>query len=173
MHTGEGAHGPACDWASQAKTGDSICFAGPGSSKPLNENYDWVLFAGDMTALPSIENYLETLAADTKGYAVLAVNEPSDIRELVKPEQLELVWLTQPDQSLAQAISQLPKLPGKPAIWAASEFSQMRQMRQLFSNEWNIARNDYYISSYWKQGRSEEQHKIDKRQDQLELEAQA
>jgi len=172
LHTEQADSGPASNWASKAKVGDTIYFSGPGSTKTLTENHDWVLLAGDMTALPSIESYLEILPEDCKGYALIKVNQEQDIRPLKKTQGIELIWLTQAQQQLVDVIRQLRKPEGKAAIWAASEFTQMRQMRQLFSNEWNISRNDYYISSYWKQGRSEEQHKIDKRKDQLELETQ-
>ena len=56
-----------------------------------------------------------------------------------------------------------------PAVWAACEFSEMRALRKLFNQDMGIAREQVYISSYWKRGRSEEQHKVDKRQDQEQL----
>lgn len=157
--------GPASRWAENAKVGDKIRFSGPGSSKSLADNYDWVLFAGDITALPSIENYLSNLATDTVGFAFLQVPENEDMRDVKKPDNLQIVWINN-SESLADCIAKTQLMPGNPAIWAACEFSQMRALRQLFTNEMGISRNQIYISSYWKKGRSEEQHKVDKRDDQ-------
>lgn len=171
LHGGAEKSGPASDWAQSARPGDRICLAGPGSVKALQEQYAWVLFAGDLTALPAIESHLAQLPTTAEGYAVIKVGCQEDIRPIVKPQKVKVLWLTDPKQRLANTIRQLEIMPGNPAIWAASEFSQMREMRKLFSREWNIPRSDYYISSYWKMGRSEEQHKIDKRNDQEALAA--
>lgn len=171
LHSHNGNSGPASEWAASTQPGDRIGFAGPGSTKRLADHYDWVLFAGDMTAMPAIESHLSTLPEHTEGFAVLQVNSQEDIRPIAKPERVKVLWLTKAEQSLADAIRTLDRMPGKPAIWAASEFSQMRAMRTLFSHEWNIPRTEYYLSSYWKEGRSEEQHKIDKRKDQQSLAA--
>lgn len=165
LHSGDLESGPASRWAESAKVGDKICIGGPGSIKEFPTEYDWVLFAGDITAIPAIESQLALLPEDTQGFAVISVNDAADIRDLVKPQGVKAIWLTSPTQRLANELSRLEMPTGKPAIWAASEFSQMREMRSLFNNQWNIARNSYYISSYWKIGRSEEQHKIDKRKD--------
>lgn len=156
--------GLASRWAEYAKVGDKISFAGPGSSKSLADKYDWVLFAGDITALPSIENYLANLPKNTKGFAFIQVPENEDIRSINKPENLQIVWMNY-SESLAQRIAKTELIPGIPAIWAACEFSQMRALRQLFTKDMGISRNQIYISSYWKKGRSEEQHKADKRDD--------
>jgi hypothetical protein len=41
----------------------------------------------------------------------------------------------------------------------------MRTIRTWLKDDKAIAHNNIYISSYWKKGRSEDQHKIEKRQD--------
>lgn len=166
LHGDHGGSGPASAWAASAKEGDEICLAGPGSLKPLTTDYDWILFAGDLTALPAIEAQLAELPEQTKGIAVIAAQHEQDKRPLNAPQQLEVRWIIETQQSLAQALRELQHLPGKPALWAACEFSSMRQLRTLFTQEWSIPRSDFYLSSYWKKGRSEEQHKIDKRADQ-------
>jgi NADPH-dependent ferric siderophore reductase len=165
LHGGEHASGPASRWAESAKIGDRICFGGPGSIKDFPERYDWVLFAGDMTALPAMESRLALLPMETTGFAVITVQEESDTRDLVKPEGVNITWLTDGSQRLVDALCNLELPTGKPAVWAASEFSQMREMRTLFNDQWQIPRSDYYLSSYWKIGRSEDQHKLDKRKD--------
>ena len=41
----------------------------------------------------------------------------------------------------------------------------MRALRRYFREERDVARGSLYVSSYWKQGVSEDQHKIVKQQD--------
>lgn len=165
LHGDDEHSGPASGWARTAKPGDQLCFAGPGRSKPLIDGFDSVIFAGDLTALPTIESYLAELPGDAKGVAVIAANDVGNVRSLRKPDGVELIWLTEPHSSLASALALLPKPRARVAIWAASEFTQMREMRHLFTTVWQVPRSDVYISSYWKQGRSEDQHKLDKRRD--------
>ena len=41
----------------------------------------------------------------------------------------------------------------------------MRAIRTWLKDDKEVAHEYIYISSYWKKGRSEDQHKIDKKQD--------
>ena len=129
LHGGDEASGPASRWVESASVGDKICIAGPGSIKDFPTQYDWVLFAGDMTALPAIESQLALLPEDTTGFALIAANHASDIRDIAHPRGVKVTWLTDASQRLANCLNELELPDGKPAIWAASEFSQMRDAR--------------------------------------------
>lgn len=162
--------GPASAWARQAWPGDSILIGGPGPKKLVDNSADWFLIVGDMTALPAISVNLEQLPADARGHAVIEVIDERDIQSLRHPAGIELHWLINPhpgenSQALVERIRPLQWLPGRPSIWAACEFSAMRALRQFFREERPVERRDLYISSYWKLGNSEDQHKIAKRED--------
>ncbi|MEH6566805.1 MAG: siderophore-interacting protein [Halopseudomonas sp.] len=162
--------GPAATWAQHAQPGDSILIGGPGPKKPLNTEADWYLVAGDMTALPAISVNLEQLPEQARGYAVLEVISEADIQPLKVPDNMEIIWLINPhpgEQSelLVERLQMLPWLEGRPSVWAACEFSGMRALRRYFREERQVERGDLYISSYWKLGISEDQHKVVKRQD--------
>ena len=150
-------------WATSTKPGDIITLAGPGSSKGLSEQYDWILLAGDMTALPSIRNHLAELPVQTKGYAVIKIEDEKDAVTLKKPEGVTVIW--EHEQSLPSRLDQLTWLDGNPTVWVACEFSDMRAIRTWLKDEKSVAHENIYISSYWKKGRSEDQHKIEKMQD--------
>ena len=162
--------GPASTWAQQAQPGDRIRVAGPGARKLVNPDADWFLLAGDMTALPAISVNLETLPADARGYAVIEVLDEADIQPLQCPENVELHWVVNPEpdptgEVIVNRVRQLEWLDGEPSIWAASEFSSMRNLRRYFKQERDVGRRNLYVSSYWKMGVSEDQHKVAKRQD--------
>ncbi|EMI57739.1 siderophore-interacting protein [Rhodopirellula sallentina SM41] len=66
---------------------------------------------------------------------------------------------------LASKINALTWLDGKPSVWAACEFNSMRNLRKLFQQKHEIEKDNLYLSSYWKMGQSEEEHKTAKRID--------
>ncbi|GGF62326.1 siderophore-interacting protein [Alteromonas lipolytica] len=167
MLHGDGVEaGPASHWAQTAKVGDVIVVAGPGSSKGLAEQRDWVILLGDMTALPAISAQLEAMPKDTRGYVIINIVDAADQQSLTAPEGVEISWLTQPTSSgLAKSLHDVQWLEGTPAVWAACEFSSMRAIRSTLDVEFNVPRSQVYVTSYWREGRSEDQHKIDKRKD--------
>ncbi|MGQ8365545.1 siderophore-interacting protein [Glaciecola sp. 1036] len=165
--------GPASYWAKQATKGEQILVAGPGASKALASDYDWVLFMGDMTSLPAISNYLEELPTVTQGFVVIEVATKDDIQTLDLPDNMRIIWrIKEYGEDLPSALSAIEWLEGTPAVWVACEFSSMRTLRSILGSEYQVPRQQLYISSYWRQGRSEDQHKIDKRADQEAHQAQ-
>ena len=163
LHSDNGITGPASSWAATTKPGDTLLFAGPGSSKPLAPSYDWVLFAGDMTALPSIKNHLTSLPKETLGYAVIAIEHEQDKQVMDKPDGVTIIWTV--SSELLKTIDECHWHAGTPAVWVACEFSEMRAIRTWLKDVKAVPHKQVYISSYWKKGRSEDQHKIEKRLD--------
>lgn len=162
--------GLAMDWAMQAKPGDQIPISGPGRIKMAPPNADWYLIAADMTGLPAASCNLERLPADAKGYALFEVLSETDRQDLDLPKGLEVHWVINPDPDedktkLLQAVTALPWLPGTPFVWTACEFDTMRALRSYYRIERSVDRDMLYLSSYWRAGRTEDQHKVDKRKD--------
>lgn len=165
-----GDNGPASKWAMNAVKGDQITIAGPGSKKLVDFSADWFFLVGDMTALPAISVNLESLPAHAKGYLVMEIIDEADKQELEMPEGIEARWVINPHPNqqnslLADKVKSLPFLDGRPSIWTACEFSSMRALRKYFKQEMQVDRSDIYISSYWKMGVSEDEHKIVKKTD--------
>lgn len=158
--------GPASSWAQGAQPGDRIMVGGPGARKLINPEADWFLLAGDMTALPAISVNLELLPESARGYAVLSVVDEADIQPLKHPQGMNLHWIMEGDRpAIREYIDNLPWLDGQPSVWCASEFSEMRELRQYFRQQRVVPNSHRYISSYWKKGASEDRHKVVKRWD--------
>tara|TARA_R110000823_G_scaffold117504_1_gene241052 strand:+ start:20 stop:592 length:573 start_codon:yes stop_codon:yes gene_type:complete len=167
LHT---ADGPASTWARGARPGDQILVGGPGLKKLVNNDADWYLLVGDMTALPAIAVNLAQLPEDARGYAVLEVVTDEDIQPLQHPENIEIHWVVNAvpnvdTSALLKRIEQLAWLPGQPAVWTACEFHSMRALRTYFKQQRQMPKSHLYISSYWKINSTEDQHKIEKRDD--------
>ncbi|MDG5499503.1 siderophore-interacting protein [Marinobacter sp. BGYM27] len=162
--------GPASGWAQTTRPGDRILVGGPGARKLINPDADWFVLAGDMTALPAISVNIELLPENARGYAVIEVLDERDIQDLPKPAGFDIHWVVnpKPDSSrsvILERLQQLPRLEGEPSVWIACEFSNMRQLRHEFKQERETPKSHLYISSYWKMGSSEDQHKLAKRED--------
>ncbi|XDF79133.1 siderophore-interacting protein [Aliivibrio fischeri] len=160
--------GFASAWAQNAVNGDTISIAGPGSIKGLNAEADWFFLVADMTALPALSAKLEALPATAIGYAVIEINHPSDKQDLAKPQGIELVWVIKSDEKgLTNTVRLQEWKAGRVAVWSACEFNNMRALRTYFRNEKEVDKDDLYISSYWKEGCTEDGHKVAKHEDQL------
>ena len=162
--------GPASSWAEQCSPGDTILIGGPGPRKPLPQDADGFVVVGDMTALPAISVNLESLPVSACGVAVLEVIDPADIQPLNAPTGIALNWLVNPEPgsnpaALVERLRQIDWPAGRVNVWAACEFASMRALREFLREERQIVRSDLYISSYWKHGASEDQHKQEKRGD--------
>jgi NADPH-dependent ferric siderophore reductase len=162
--------GVAAPWAKQAQPGDGMSIFGPGPATIINPDADWYLLAADMTALPALAVNFGRLPADAKGYIIIEIIADEDRQDLPVPAGMELIWVINPrpgsdDSPLYQAIKALAWLEGKVAVWVACEFKTMKKSRQYFKQDRNVEKSNLYISSYWKKGLDEEEHKIAKRDD--------
>ena len=169
LHGGAAA-GPATAWSLSVEPGSSIPVGGPGPAKPLPPGHDFYLVAGDMTALPAISVNLVALSNDARGVAVIEIQNDADQVELDKPEGIEVRWLVnrEPGSQPALLSDELRRIAlpqGKLAGWAACEFSAMRNLRALLRDELGLRGDSLYISSYWKAGLIEDEHKRVKRED--------
>tara|TARA_B100001057_G_scaffold328806_1_gene329212 strand:+ start:172 stop:924 length:753 start_codon:yes stop_codon:yes gene_type:complete len=169
FHSGD--KGYATKWACEANVGDKIKISGPGSKQLINNNSNWFFFIGDMTALPAIGSYLEQLHNDSKGYVVVEIASVDDKVNLKKPKQIKIKWIVKSNNknidNFLNAVREVKWFDKKPYIWVACEFTKMKFLRDYFQKEKKICKNEMYISSYWKSGLVEEEHKIIKKEDSL------
>jgi NADPH-dependent ferric siderophore reductase len=172
-HEQDGHSGPAAHWAMTAQLGESILMGGPGPAARLNLAADWFLLAADMSALPALCTNLEAMPADAQGVAVIEVAQVEDQLTLTLPDGIDVHWVINPNANepntvLADAVKSVAWRDGQVAAWAACEFSNMRLIRRYLKNERQLDRDSMYVSSYWKMGITEEQHKVVKQQDSQE-----
>lgn len=156
--------GPALSWALNSQAGEDILIGGPGPKKLANPSADWFLIVGDMTALPAISINLAQLPEDAQGHALIQVLSADDIQPLQAPEGITLHWQINPEPGLDETlllekVKTLPCFNGTPYIWCACEMNSMRQLRTYFRAQPQVQRDQMYISSYWKKGVREEEHK--------------
>ncbi|MEM6941167.1 MAG: siderophore-interacting protein [Pseudomonadota bacterium] len=162
--------GIAMDWVSHVKAGDEVAFMGPGKVKMAPPDADWYLIAADMTGLPAALCNIEMLPHSARGHAVFEVATEADKQDIAVPEGVALHWVVNPtpqelNNALLDRIKALDWLEGAPFVWTACEFDTMRALRTYYRTDRAVDRTSIYLSSYWRVGRSEDQHKVDKRKD--------
>lgn len=163
-----GEEGPASRWASNAKPGDFLGFAGPSQPKVTHFEADWYLLAADPSAIPVASAALEAMPRDAKGIAIFEITDEADRQDIDMPEGIEQHWLIQPDPhspSTAQEtlIRSLDWPDGRVQTCIAGESGVIRSLRAFLSNEKHLPKEDVYISGYWKIGLVEDEHQQAKR----------
>ena len=163
-------HAIAAPWSLAAKPGDTISLFGPGLASYLNLDADYFLLAADMTALPALTVSLKTLPDNAKGKVFIELLSEADKQTLLHPENVEILWVINNDPGsdaspLYHAIEQADWPEGRVAGWVACEFKTMKKIRIYLKGERDLTSSHLYISSYWKRGDTEEQHKITKQAD--------
>ncbi|WP_417882877.1 siderophore-interacting protein [Vibrio rumoiensis] len=158
--------GYAIHWAMNAKVGDKISIGGPGTSQVIDLNAEQVFMVADMTAIPAITAKLSKLNDNATGHVIVQLSSPQDTPNWVLPKGMKLHTVIghNPIQ-LSDAVTQLSINSQDVAIWCACEFTAMKAIRTHFNHQGAIQREKSYFSSYWKQGVTEDGHKVIKRED--------
>ncbi|WP_252177860.1 siderophore-interacting protein [Endozoicomonas sp. 4G] len=174
VHPNTRDQGPAARWLEDASIGDPISVSGPGPTKLVDLDADWFVLTGDLTALPAIRANIEILPSHAKGYVILEIPHQDDQQSLALeassiPEGMEIIWVINPHpgqqkELLKEALANLPRLPGNPYLWAASELNAVLEIRNWANGQSLTPRSSRYISSYWQLGLPDEAHKVQKRE---------
>lgn len=170
LHGEDEASGPATNWAINARAGDNIKVGGPGAAKPLPEGLGPFLLVGDMTALPAVSVNLEALPDDATGDAIILIRDAKDKQDIAKPAGVNVHWIVDANLGanpslLSEAARKIPAVEQLAYAWVACEFEAMKLLRQYLRVEQQFGPERLYISSYWKRGLVEDDHKQIKRAD--------
>jgi len=160
----------ATQFALNAQTGDTVAIAGPSRTKLVDQSANWVLIAGDMTALPAIEANLAQLPSHATGHVVIEIQDAADERALSLPKAMNIQWLLNPEprqgnSQLVDVVKALAWLTGTPYVWIAGEVSTVRALRSYFAKTKQLDVAHRYTSGYWQIGQDEDAFQLVKRQE--------
>ena len=164
------AHGDvglAAPWAAQAKAGDKVLLSGPGPLKFDATGADRVLLAADMSAIPAAAAILEALDPAAVGNAYFEIFSEDDRQSIRSPSGVAVHWIVKSDAHLPSvtmiaAVTSATKKSRYQGIFVAGEFSFVAELRAHLRSENLITKRRTYISSYWKLGLIEPEHKAEK-----------
>ena len=143
--------GPATSWASQAQPGDILQIAGPKSTSSQPQGADWILAAGDATALPALSRWLEEWPDGQRGQFFILVDEHSHRQQLPCPDGVEITWLFRSNgHTLFDAISATDWWDGEVFAWVAGESASLKPIRRWLQEAKGLRKHQMHFSGYWK-----------------------
>lgn len=144
--------GPFTTWARTAKVGAQVSFAGPRGGFTVNPKSQWLLLAGDLSALPAIASILEVAPASISVHVLLSVHDESDMALVPPSMRGKCRWTTQGDEELLRMVKDiaLPETSGE--IWGAGEAVFVRNLRRHLLLERGFDKSCVHCTGYWKQG---------------------
>jgi NADPH-dependent ferric siderophore reductase len=158
-----GDTGPATSWAGSAEPGDRLGMVGPSAvyARPVSltdsiTGADWLLLAGDETALPAIGTLLEALPEGTRAVAYLEVADSAERQTFQTAGDVTLHWLYRDGVSagrsevLTDAVRAAEFPPGSPFAWLAGESGTVRALRRHLVGERGLDKRSIDFSGYWR-----------------------
>lgn len=148
--------GPATTWAKTVRPGERVQIAGPKMSAGHPEGADWVLIAGDETALPAIGRWLEEWPEGVRAQVFIEVSEHSHEQELAQPEGVEITWLSRDGAEagsttlLFDAIRSAEWWDGTAFAWVAGEALTLTPIRRWLRNERGLEKQHLDVTGYWR-----------------------
>jgi NADPH-dependent ferric siderophore reductase len=165
VHAGPG---PAAAWALRCLAGDRITALGPSEAennggvdfRPPPET-DWILLAGDESALPALAGILEWISPATVVRAWIEIGHSDDLQALNTWADAEITWLVRGGaRSLTRAVSEARLPDGEPYAWIAGEAAEVRELRRHLvgtgTDGRGFDRRRVTFTGYWRRGASEE-----------------
>ncbi|TCT05474.1 siderophore-interacting protein [Aquabacter spiritensis] len=148
---------PGSDWARTVRPGARVGLLGPGGALP--EAADWVLFAGDETALPAIARMLPLLPATAQAVVRIEVADAAEEQPLASPARLDLRWLHRggapagTTDLLLRAVAALdwPADRAAASAWIGCEQAAARALRARLAQE-GLLRTRQTVAAYWRLG---------------------
>ncbi|MFE3448917.1 siderophore-interacting protein [Nonomuraea sp. NPDC059194] len=150
--------GPASAWAAGAVPGQRIAMVGPSVSHVRTPaSYDWMLLAGDESALPAIAAVLETLPDGMYARVFVEVAGPQEEQLLETKADLDLTWVHRgPGDLLLRAVEQFAPPAGEPYVWLAGEAGAVRALRRHFVNDRGVPKSSIVFVGYWRRALSQD-----------------
>lgn len=157
-----GNTGPASAWALSAQVGDYLSISSPGRPKLKNAHSGKYVVAVDMTAFPAAAAAVEKLPADAQGDFYTEILSVNDVQTISAPSGIKMHWIVSDKgddtDTFTQTIKAL-KLQGNESIFVAGEYTTVANLKSYFRTERAYPKDQLYISSYWKKGLVESEHK--------------
>lgn len=144
--------GPAVNWARNAQPGTSLEFVGPSGRYRADPTADWHLFAGDETALPAIQAYVEMLPADAPVHLYVEIADDAE-RQPIAGRTVR--WLSRAGAvagstgPLRDAVRAAELPPGRGRIWLAGHTPTVRRIRADLLDERGVDRRALYVKGFW------------------------
>ncbi|MFT4229013.1 MAG: siderophore-interacting protein [Microbacterium sp.] len=147
--------GPATTWAYRCAPGDPIHIAGPKMAFGIPD-VEWMLVAGDETALPAIARLLEELPAGRRADVFIEVGQQDHIQDLRTRADAEITWLSRGGRPagtttlLFDALRAAPWRSDDVFVWVAGETLTLVPIRRWLRGDKGLAKERVEVAGYWR-----------------------
>ncbi len=153
QHPASGIKTPGADFARDAAPGQQVALLGPGGGNlPVAQ---FILLAGDESALPAIARIAEEVPASTRLQAIIEVADETEEQTLSSAGSLNVRWLHRRHYAdgarsvlLEEAKHAVAATEGESFVWFACEKEDVRAMR-TFLKARRHDRKSMYVAWYW------------------------
>ena len=151
-------HGLVTEWAQTDCVGQRVGISAPKGSFTLPPDAEWVLLAGDLTALPAMARITETVTS-------LPVTVHAEI-----PDEPLAGYFASPvtwhhaesgTSELAAIVRGLEWPSGPGYFWMGGESAQMRDIRRHLRHDLGRDTRHYDVMGYWSGGRGRQARRVD------------
>lgn len=148
--------GAGTTWAYRTQPGDRIHLSGPSTSKTFPTGADWLLVAGDDTALPAIGRLLDELPPAARAQVFIEIAEDAHRQELRELPGVEVTWLVRPGATagtvspLTETVRGAQWWSGQAFAWLAGEHTAVRDIRRHLVEDRGVPKEDIDFAGYWR-----------------------
>ncbi|OZF08449.1 hypothetical protein CH300_03635 [Rhodococcus sp. 15-1154-1] len=152
--------GPATSWAYRAQVGDRIHIAGPKLSTGEPAGADWILIAGDETALPAIGRWIDEFSTGVRAKVFIEVADETHRQNFAVPPGVEVMWLDRAGAPagtttlLYDAITGTDWWEGSVFAWVAGEAVSIAPIRRWLRTQKELAKEFVDVTGYWRRSES-------------------
>ncbi|WEH90967.1 SIP domain-containing protein (plasmid) [Acinetobacter soli] len=139
-------------WARDVQIGSELEIAGPRNGGfELNASTRHLWIAADTTALPAALSIIESLPSDIKITALFIVPEISDVPVIKTKTVIETHWLKEYPLCDKKYIQDI-QLDSSLQIWIAGEAAWIKEWKNHWIHQLNLAASQVVAKGYWKLG---------------------
>ncbi|MEV6397905.1 siderophore-interacting protein [Streptomyces sp. NPDC051907] len=155
--------GPATRWAAAARPGDTLGMYGPSAyfAEPFAlDAADWLLLAGDESALPAIGALLEALPEGARAVAYIEIPEAADEQRFGPSfgarNEATVHWLHRDaagaghGELLVEAVRAALLPAGAGAAWLGGEAGAVRELRRHLLDARGLERRAVHFCGHWR-----------------------
>ncbi|MFE2944172.1 siderophore-interacting protein [Streptomyces sp. NPDC059255] len=156
---GETVRGPATAWARSAVPGAVLGMFGPSAyfatPVPVGTT-DWMLLAGDETALPAIGTLIEALPEGARATAFVEVADAAEEQRFTTAGTVTVHWLHRgaapagSGDALLSAVRAAAFPEGSVLAWLGGEAGAVRALRRHLVDERGVGRRSVHFAGYWR-----------------------
>ena len=154
--------GVASTWARGCDVGDRVHIAGPKMSLLHPQGADWLLIAGDDTAIPAIARWVEELPEGMPAEVFIEVGGPGDEQAIEAGADVSITWVHRgpvpagTTTHLADAVRAVAWREGEPFAWVAGETLSIKPIRRWLREERGLSPERVEVTGYWRRTEVEE-----------------